>query len=97
MDPRFADRTLAVTGGTGALGGRLVEASAGAGAREIRVLPFVNAAFVVIARVRARRNVLRADRSLLYDALNRRLGLARRLVICWTIAARGAVGALLVG
>ncbi len=59
--------------------------------------PFVNAAFVVIARIRARRNVLRGDRSHLYDALNRRLGLARTLVICWTIAALGAVGALLVG
>jgi UDP-N-acetylmuramyl pentapeptide phosphotransferase/UDP-N-acetylglucosamine-1-phosphate transferase len=59
--------------------------------------PFVNATFVVIARVRARRNVLRGDRSHLYDALNRRLGLARTLVICWTIAALGAVGALLAG
>jgi UDP-GlcNAc:undecaprenyl-phosphate GlcNAc-1-phosphate transferase len=59
--------------------------------------PFVNAAFVVIARVRARRNVLRGDRSHLYDALNRRLGLARTLVICWTIAGLGAVGALVVG
>jgi FlaA1/EpsC-like NDP-sugar epimerase len=38
MDPRFADRTLALTGGTGALGRRLVEALATAGAREVRVL-----------------------------------------------------------
>ena len=38
MDPRYADRTLAVTGGTGSLGSRLVDALAAAGAREIRVL-----------------------------------------------------------
>jgi UDP-GlcNAc:undecaprenyl-phosphate GlcNAc-1-phosphate transferase len=63
----------------------------------LSAFPLVNAAFVVIARVRASRNVLRGDRSHLYDELNRRFGLARTLVICWTIAALGAVGALLVG
>jgi UDP-glucose 4-epimerase len=52
MDPRFAGRTLAVTGGTGALGARLVDALAAAGAREIRVLTRERIAPVGLGAVR---------------------------------------------
>jgi len=59
--------------------------------------PIVNAAFVVFVRMRERRSVLRGDRSHLYDALHRRFGLMRSLLICWSIAALGVIGALAFG
>ncbi len=59
--------------------------------------PLVNAAFVVSVRVRAKRSPLRGDRSHLYDVLDRRLGLRNALLVCWTIAAGGAVAAVAAG
>ena len=59
--------------------------------------PLVNAGFVVLARIRARRPVLAGDRSHLYDVLHRRLGLRGTLLVCWTIGAAGAIGAAALG
>lgn len=59
--------------------------------------PVVNAAFVIALRLRAKRSVLRGDRSHLYDALNRRVGLRNALLACWAIAAVGAVAAVAAG
>lgn len=59
--------------------------------------PVANAAFVVALRLRAKRSVLRGDRSHLYDALNRRVGLRNALLACWAIAAVGAVAAVAAG
>jgi UDP-GlcNAc:undecaprenyl-phosphate/decaprenyl-phosphate GlcNAc-1-phosphate transferase len=61
------------------------------------LFPLVNAAFVVFLRLWTRRPIMRGDRSHLYDFWFRRLGLARTLLLCWGIAALGAIGAVAVG
>ncbi|HKW78752.1 MAG TPA: MraY family glycosyltransferase [Candidatus Limnocylindria bacterium] len=58
------------------------------------LFPIVNSAFVVAARLRGGRSILRGDRSHLYDVINQRAGLTTTLVVCWAIAAVGAVGVL---
>jgi UDP-GlcNAc:undecaprenyl-phosphate GlcNAc-1-phosphate transferase len=59
--------------------------------------PLVNVAFVVVKRIAEGRPVLRGDRGHLYDSLNRRVGLRSTLVLCWGIAALGAVGSVVLG
>ena len=61
------------------------------------MFPLLNAGFVIAVRLRGGRSVLRGDRAHLYDMLHRRFGLTRTLVIAWSIAALGALGALIVG
>jgi UDP-GlcNAc:undecaprenyl-phosphate GlcNAc-1-phosphate transferase len=56
--------------------------------------PLVNALFVILIRLRGRRSVLAGDRSHLYDVLSRRFGLRTTLLVCWGIAALGALGAV---
>jgi UDP-GlcNAc:undecaprenyl-phosphate GlcNAc-1-phosphate transferase len=56
------------------------------------LFPLANAAYVIAVRIRARRPLLRGDRSHLYDALNRRYGLTRTLLICWLMSTLGALG-----
>jgi UDP-GlcNAc:undecaprenyl-phosphate GlcNAc-1-phosphate transferase len=57
------------------------------------LFPIVNMSFVLWIRARARRPILRGDRSHLYDALNRRYGLWVTLAFCWTISIVGVLGA----
>ncbi|MDP9262082.1 MAG: undecaprenyl/decaprenyl-phosphate alpha-N-acetylglucosaminyl 1-phosphate transferase [Actinomycetota bacterium] len=59
------------------------------------LFPLVNAAFVVVYRVRTGRPIMRGDRSHLYDFWHKRFGLSKTLIGCWTIAIVGALGALL--
>jgi UDP-N-acetylmuramyl pentapeptide phosphotransferase/UDP-N-acetylglucosamine-1-phosphate transferase len=61
------------------------------------LFPIANAAFVIAFRVRTGRPIMRGDRSHLYDYWHRRLGLARTLFTCWSIAVFGAVGVLAFG
>jgi UDP-GlcNAc:undecaprenyl-phosphate GlcNAc-1-phosphate transferase len=56
------------------------------------LFPLSNAAYVVVVRFKARRPLLRGDRSHLYDILKQRYGLTRTLAICWLISALGALG-----
>lgn len=57
------------------------------------LFPIANMAFVLWIRARARRPLLRGDRSHLYDALNRRLGLRGTLIVCWGVSLLGVLGA----
>jgi UDP-GlcNAc:undecaprenyl-phosphate GlcNAc-1-phosphate transferase len=57
------------------------------------LFPIVNMCFVLWIRARARRPLLRGDRSHLYDALHRRCGLRATLVLCWGISILGVLGA----
>jgi UDP-GlcNAc:undecaprenyl-phosphate/decaprenyl-phosphate GlcNAc-1-phosphate transferase len=57
------------------------------------VFPIVNMCFVLLIRARARRPLLRGDRSHLYDALHRRYGLRATLVLCWGVSLLGVLGA----
>ena len=54
------------------------------------MFPLTNFAYVVAIRLKARRPLLRGDRSHLYDDLKRRFGLARTLAVCWVISTVGA-------
>jgi len=60
------------------------------------LFPLVNAAFVVVYRIKSDRPIMRGDRSHLYDFWQRRFGLTPTLIGCWSIAIVGAVSALLV-
>jgi UDP-GlcNAc:undecaprenyl-phosphate GlcNAc-1-phosphate transferase len=55
--------------------------------------PLVNAVFVILIRLRSGRSVLAGDRSHLYDALYRRVGLRGTLLVCWGVAAVGVLAA----
>jgi UDP-GlcNAc:undecaprenyl-phosphate GlcNAc-1-phosphate transferase len=57
------------------------------------LFPIANMAFVLCIRARARRPLLRGDRSHLYDALHRRFGLRATLIVCWGVALLGVLGA----
>jgi UDP-GlcNAc:undecaprenyl-phosphate GlcNAc-1-phosphate transferase len=59
------------------------------------LFPLVNAAFVVIYRVRTGRPIMRGDRSHLYDFWHKRFGLTMTLIGCWSIAIVGGLAALL--
>jgi UDP-GlcNAc:undecaprenyl-phosphate GlcNAc-1-phosphate transferase len=59
------------------------------------LFPLVNAAFVVLYRIKTGRPIMRGDRSHLYDFWRARFGLRMTLIGCWSIAIAGAVGALL--
>jgi len=59
------------------------------------LFPLVNAAFVVLYRVRTGRPIMRGDRSHLYDFWQKRFGLTMTLIGCWAIAIVGALGAAL--
>lgn len=60
------------------------------------LFPLVNAAFVVVYRLKTGRPIMRGDRSHLYDFWRKRFGLTMTLIECWSIAIVGAVGALMV-
>ncbi len=55
------------------------------------LFPIVNSGYVLFARLRSRRPLLRGDRSHLYDDLNRRFGLRRTLAVCWGISVVGLI------
>jgi len=57
------------------------------------LFPIVNLGYVLWVRARARRPLLRGDRSHLYDALHRRYGLRATLVACWGISVLGVLAA----
>jgi UDP-GlcNAc:undecaprenyl-phosphate GlcNAc-1-phosphate transferase len=57
------------------------------------LFPIVNLAYVLWVRARARRPLLRGDRSHLYDALHRRYGLRATLAVCWGVSVLGVLGA----
>jgi len=54
------------------------------------LFPLINLAYVAAVRIKARRPLLRGDRSHLYDNLMRKFGLARALAVCWVISTAAA-------
>lgn len=64
---------------------------------ELWLFPLLNAAFVIVLRLRTHRPIMRGDRSHLYDFWHKRFGLMGTLLACWSIAAAGAIGATVTG
>ena len=60
------------------------------------LFPIVNSAYVLVARLRSRRPLLRGDRSHFYDELNRRFGLRLTLALCWGTSVLGVICVLAV-
>ena len=57
------------------------------------LFPAVNLGYVLWVRMRARRSLLRGDRSHLYDELHRRYGLRATLAMCWGVSVLGVLAA----